>query len=87
MNVLHNDKGPADDPYPTSNLPPTVNGKSRPLQAAASDNTIPGAATADSRRRSYVDMAGLVPAIHDFAGAIEDVDGRDKPGHDERDKR
>jgi hypothetical protein len=29
-------------------------------------------------------MPGLVPAIHVFAGlrAGEDVDGRDKPGHD-----
>jgi citronellyl-CoA dehydrogenase len=28
-------------------------------------------------------MAGLVPAIHVFiAGEAEDVDGRDKPGHD-----
>jgi hypothetical protein len=32
-------------------------------------------------------MAGLVPAIHDFAGATEDMDGRDKPGHGERDGR
>jgi hypothetical protein len=29
-------------------------------------------------------MAGLVPAIHDFVAAIkQDVDARDKPGHDE----
>jgi hypothetical protein len=29
-------------------------------------------------------MAGLGPAIHDFAsGAKEDVDARDKPGHDD----
>jgi hypothetical protein len=28
-------------------------------------------------------MAGLVPAIHVFlSGRAEDVDGRDKPGHD-----
>jgi hypothetical protein len=27
-------------------------------------------------------MAGLVPAIHDFPAAKEDVDGRDKHGHD-----
>jgi hypothetical protein len=27
-------------------------------------------------------MAGLVPAIHDFL-ARQDVDARDKPGHDE----
>jgi hypothetical protein len=28
-------------------------------------------------------MAGLVPGIHVFTGCIkEDVDGRDKPGHD-----
>jgi hypothetical protein len=28
-------------------------------------------------------MVGLVPAIHVFAAAIkEDVDARDKPGHD-----
>jgi hypothetical protein len=28
-------------------------------------------------------MAGLVPAIHVFAAAKEDVDGRDKRGHDD----
>ncbi len=29
-------------------------------------------------------MAGLVPAIHVFVGLTnQDVDGRDKPGHDE----
>jgi len=27
-------------------------------------------------------MAGLVPAIHDFLKAKQDVDARDKPGHD-----
>jgi hypothetical protein len=27
-------------------------------------------------------MPGLVPGIHDF-GQGKDVDGRDKPGHDE----
>jgi hypothetical protein len=27
-------------------------------------------------------MPGLVPGIHVFSG-YEDVDGRDKPGHDE----
>jgi hypothetical protein len=29
-------------------------------------------------------MAGLVPAIHVFAGAGKVVDALDKPGHDER---
>jgi hypothetical protein len=30
-------------------------------------------------------MPGLVPGIHVFAAAREkDVDGRDKPGHDEK---
>jgi hypothetical protein len=29
-------------------------------------------------------MPGLVPGIHEFSGAsLENVDGRDKPGHDE----
>jgi hypothetical protein len=28
-------------------------------------------------------MPGLVPGIHVFAAAKQDVDGRDKPGHDE----
>jgi len=28
-------------------------------------------------------MPGLVPGIHVFAAAKKDVDGRDKPGHDE----
>jgi hypothetical protein len=29
-------------------------------------------------------MAGHDPAIHDFLLLREDVDARDKPGHDER---
>jgi hypothetical protein len=29
-------------------------------------------------------MAGLVPAIHVLSAAKEDVDARDKPGHDEK---
>ena len=30
-------------------------------------------------------MAGLVPAIHDFFSSCgQDVDARDKPGHDEQ---
>jgi hypothetical protein len=29
-------------------------------------------------------MPGLVPGIHAFPLAKQDVDGRDKPGHDER---
>ena len=28
-------------------------------------------------------MPGLVPGIHDFATKKQDVDGRDKPGHDD----
>jgi hypothetical protein len=28
-------------------------------------------------------MAGLVPAIHVLASEKQDVDARDKPGHDE----
>jgi hypothetical protein len=28
-------------------------------------------------------MAGFMPAIHDLGEHIKDVDGRDKPGHDE----
>ncbi len=28
-------------------------------------------------------MAGLVPAIHDLSRGTENVDARDKPGHDE----
>ncbi len=28
-------------------------------------------------------MPGLVPGIHDFPARHQDVDGRDKPGHDE----
>jgi len=27
-------------------------------------------------------MAGLVPAIHDLSRGMENVDARDKPGHD-----
>jgi len=27
-------------------------------------------------------MPGLVPGIHDFIAEKQDVDGRDKPGHD-----
>jgi len=29
-------------------------------------------------------MPGLVPGIHVFVSAKKDVDGRDKPRHDER---
>jgi hypothetical protein len=29
-------------------------------------------------------MPGLVPGIHVFFPAKQDVDGRDKPGHDDR---
>jgi hypothetical protein len=29
-------------------------------------------------------MPGLVPGIHVLFDASEDVDGRDKPGHDEK---
>ena len=32
--------------------------------------------------RGFV-MPGLVPGIHVFGAAKQDVDGRDKPGHDE----
>jgi hypothetical protein len=33
-------------------------------------------------------MPGLVPGIHVFlAVVLKDVDGRDKPGHDESNKR
>jgi hypothetical protein len=28
-------------------------------------------------------MPGLVPGIHVFLGLLQDVDGRDKPGHDD----
>ena len=28
----------------------------------------------------------VVPGIHEFLVTIKDVDGRDKPGHDEREK-
>jgi hypothetical protein len=31
----------------------------------------------------FVVMPGLVPGIHDFLFCFQDVDGRDKPGHDE----
>jgi hypothetical protein len=33
-------------------------------------------------RFSLLVMAGLVPAIHVFDAAKDDVDARDKPGHD-----
>jgi hypothetical protein len=29
-------------------------------------------------------MSGLVPGIHVFASRKKDMDGRDKPGHDEK---
>ena len=35
------------------------------------------------RWRIVVVMPGLVPGIHVFSGPHKDVDGRDKPGHDE----
>jgi len=28
-------------------------------------------------------MAGVVPAMHEFPSTAQDVDGRDKHGHDE----
>jgi hypothetical protein len=28
-------------------------------------------------------MPGLVPGIHVFSWLLQDVDGRDKPGHDD----
>jgi 2-oxoglutarate ferredoxin oxidoreductase subunit beta len=28
-------------------------------------------------------MPGFMPGIHDFLSLKQDVDGRDKPGHDE----
>jgi hypothetical protein len=31
-----------------------------------------------------VEMPGLVPGIHVFLSYSQDVDGRDKPGHDAR---
>jgi len=38
--------------------------------------------TSKHRVREVVVMAGLVPAIHDFPSLPQDVDARDKPGHD-----
>jgi hypothetical protein len=32
--------------------------------------------------RFVVVMPGRVPGIHDFLFCFQDVDGRDKPGHD-----
>jgi hypothetical protein len=29
-------------------------------------------------------MPGLVPGIHEFQFSVKGVDGRDKPGHDEK---
>jgi len=31
-------------------------------------------------------MPGLVPGIHVFLACGQDVDGRDKPGHDEEER-
>ncbi len=36
-----------------------------------------------SHRRFHIVMAGLVPPIHDLSRGTENVDARDKPGHDE----
>jgi hypothetical protein len=36
-----------------------------------------------SRPKDGVASARLCPAIHGFIAACQDVDGRDKPGHDE----
>jgi hypothetical protein len=38
----------------------------------------------DARQREAV-MAGLVPAIHALRRSPENVDARDKPGHDDVD--
>jgi hypothetical protein len=42
-----------------------------------------------SERRSFhkLVMPGLVPGIHVFVPREKDVDGRDKPGHDEAEIR
>jgi hypothetical protein len=34
-------------------------------------------------KKSVIVMPGLVPGIRKFPGKYQDVDGRDKPGHDE----
>jgi hypothetical protein len=34
-------------------------------------------------RKSETVMPGLVPGIHVLGRAVKDVDGRDKPGHDD----
>jgi hypothetical protein len=33
--------------------------------------------------KRFLVMPGLVPGIHDFAQGKKNVDGRDKPGHDD----
>jgi hypothetical protein len=38
-------------------------------------------------RHRHLVMAGLVPAIHVFRTAKQDVDARVKPGHDDREWR
>jgi hypothetical protein len=40
------------------------------------------AAFLDAAPTHCVVMPGLVPGIHVFGSAKQDVDGRDKPGHD-----
>jgi hypothetical protein len=35
---------------------------------------------------NFIVMAGLVPAIHVFAGVYQDVDARHKAGHDDIDR-
>ncbi len=39
----------------------------------------------DTRQNEAV-IAGLVPAIHALPHGTEDVDARDKPGHDDADR-
>ncbi len=36
-----------------------------------------------SRNRLHIVMPGLVPGIHVVLSMLDDVDGRDKPGHDD----
>jgi hypothetical protein len=38
-----------------------------------------------SASQNYAVMPSLVPGIHVFLDASQDVDARDKPGHDEVD--
>jgi precorrin-3B synthase len=55
--------------------------------AGLDPNEVIDAGTLAEELRQHLVMRGLVPRIHALAASQKDVDGRDKPGHDESGRR